>query len=342
MEDTYLTIGDYLKFFREDKRIEKNLRKRKNGIINTYGCVCKTINEFKFVNTLEYYSAVINIHLVKITDIHDDPRTLIEEFTNNSTNKEIKDLNKETEDRTNLRKVDNSRREILKRVLFRGAEYGKLPEDEQYSDPITRDNRNKFAISFTTALKTKLNDSVIFSDRAVIVKTWRKILTPGSQLHFKLEHHMGKGIHLNYLFDLENSNPDHPSGYIYVLEYFGDRRGKLKRKKDDDCFLGYTPVRLHCEFKHKIKYIAQDLDNDQDEVPCVYREKKNDLNFEDQSIYDQIFTPNREPEMHIPYKNIKFLTDSNTSAKDKEYILEYDQSIAPEINVLDTIKKIRK
>ena len=76
-----------------------------------------------------------------------------------------------------------------------------------------------------------------------------------------MQHHLGKGIYLNYLVDLSLINEEHPSGYIFVLEQFGDRRGKIKRIKDNEIFTGYSPSRIQFEFSHKWAYLSQHSSN---------------------------------------------------------------------------------
>ena len=143
-----------------------------------------------------------------------------------------------------------------------GAKHGgRIPEDEQYSDPKLTDKENKATISFETSLKTKLTDCSQFNEQAKIVKTWYKSLSPGSIWEFNLTHHLGKGIHLNTLYDFGFKNKNHPSGYIFVLEQIGDRRGKMRRLKDKDFFTGYAPTEIHFDFEHKFSYLTEERNN---------------------------------------------------------------------------------
>jgi hypothetical protein len=95
--------------------------------------------------------------------------------------------------------------------------YGKILEDDQYSDPDTNNTKNRIATNFLTSLKCKLTDSVCFQDEAIIVHRWQRTLSPGSIWEFNLHHHLGKGIHLNQIYDFSMKNKDHRSGYFYVL-----------------------------------------------------------------------------------------------------------------------------
>ena len=385
MEDTYLTVGNYLDFFSRDNLIEENLKKTTNGTINVYGCVYKTIVNFKFTNHFNYFNVTLKLHLIKVTDIHDDLRNLISEITNNSSNfTDIleQDLEQESnftnteESQDLLRKVVKKTKTIVKEVggkvikevggkvmddiisksniskvhkvdlfniikdksTFRGSDYGKLPEDKQYSDPVVTDELNKFSIKFLASLNTKLTDSVQFKDRAKIVHTWTKRLTPKSIWDFKLENHLGKGIHLNYLFDVAALNREHPSGYIFVLESFGDKRGKIVRTEDNDFFSGYSPSRLAIEFTHKLGYLAKDTEMDEP-IPTVYRQKSLEEDFQEQSDYDQEYTPNRSEAFHIDFEDIQLLEDRVTPKKDRKgFVLEYDSVVVPNNTLMNDLQ----
>jgi len=84
MEDTFLTVKDYLNFYDRRQTIENTLIKaKKNKLIQYYACDYKTHNKFKFRNTMDFYNLALRIHLVKITDIDEDVRKLIGDITNN-------------------------------------------------------------------------------------------------------------------------------------------------------------------------------------------------------------------------------------------------------------------
>jgi len=213
--------------------------------------------------------------------------------------------------------------EKVKEKISRNFKFGTLLEDEQYSDPDINDRRNRISCDFLTSLKTNLTDSVVFNDRAIIVKTWSRVLTPGSIWEFNFHHHLGDGIDLNYVIDLKGRNVDHPSGYVFVLEYIGDRRGRIKRAADSDFFTGYSPAKLNIEFEFKYRFLYEDKGTT--ERPLFYRQKKREEDFEENSEFEKIFTPDREAPFNINYDNIIF----NESNKDKkaDFILEYDQNL---------------
>lgn len=384
MEDTYLRVKDLLEIFGQNPGIEKSLKEKcfnKHGVVDIYGCVCNVENEFKFKNILNFYSVQCELHLVKITDIHDDVRTLITEITNNKTSgntiepsessskgqdlksklrgeakKFAKDVATDIATDIAMDLIDKSNiflegkkklRDILQDKLskegtHRGSDFGRLPEDEQYSDPQVENRGNKFNISFDTSLATKLQDSVQFNDRAKILKTWHKSLSPGSIWEFSLTQHFGKGIHLNFLYDIKNLNDEHPAQYIFVLETFGDLKSSVSRKEDADLFCGYGPGKLNVDFKHKLNYIGKSEDTfdfNHNPTPTLYRVKKRDDDYVENSELAKVFHPNREIRFHIPFDEIQIYEDgASKKSRSKPYLLQYDANIVPENSLMDSIQ----
>lgn len=80
-EDTYLSVKDLLTLFGHDPKIRENIFRNKNGSRNVYGCLYNTHLNLKLSSGIDYYSLIVRIHLVQVTDIHDDFRTLVSECT---------------------------------------------------------------------------------------------------------------------------------------------------------------------------------------------------------------------------------------------------------------------
>jgi hypothetical protein len=305
MEDTYFTVNDYLKFYKNQENIKKTIEDTKSKT-DLYGCVYKTKNQFKFMNKFDFYNVSMRLHLIKLFDQHKDFRELIEDTTNNNT------------------KI--------------GMQYGKLIEDDQYSDADTKDLANKITTSFRTSLKCRLTDSIRFNDTARIVHTWERTLTPGSIWEFNLEHHLGKGIHLNQLYDFDVKNRNHPSGYCFILEYLGDRKGRIVRNQDGDFFHGYSPVQIHVEFEFKVGFLYEIKNNT--EQPSLYRRKKNEADFEEGSEFESMFTPDREPSFHVSYDQI--MLNSSPRKENYKYSLEYDINLMESSNVTPLLNKLQQ
>lgn len=357
MEDTYLSVKDFINFYSSNKNLETNLLKNKSGIHDVYGAIYSTKTEIKFVNELQYHDVFLKLHLVAIKDLYNDPRQLISEITNNKLDSEIKTpktnlrgaideslktAGSEFLNRSNMpQEGKNIFKEILKNFSsFRSNEsnFGKLPEDQQYSDPAILDKDNRFACSFLSSLNTNLSDSINFKDRAKIVATWNRVITPKSTWVFDLIQHFGKGLHLNYLYDVKSLNEDHPVGYVFVLEYFGDKRATVTDIKTGDKFSGYSPVSLRCEFYNQMSYLAQEFDDgDLDDIPTVYKSKRNERDFEEGSELSRYFSPDRQSYLHIPVEDIDFLIGRQPK-KDPKYLLEYDLNIMPSNNLLEQIQ----
>jgi hypothetical protein len=200
------------------------------------------------------------------------------------------------------------------------SKYVKIVEDTQYSDPNLEDKNNRITVSFLTSLNCSLTDSVRFKDEATIVHSWERCLTPGSIWDFSLEHHLGSGIHLNQLYDFDVKNKTHPSGYFFIVEQVGDRKGRIIRNKDKDFFSGYSPTQIHLDFEFKMCFLYE-LKNGTEEA-ALYRRKKLESDFEENSMYEYMFTPDREPSFHVEFEKIMF--NETSQKKEKEYTLEYD------------------
>ena len=177
LEDTYFSVGDFMTLFNVKDRFEKELTDTDRGIRDIYGCVYKTYNQLKIKNLISPYTCHIRIHLIKIADIGSDVRSLIQEITHNSSQSSIENT-------------------------------GRLPKELQYSTPEIYNMQNRFSINFLTNLSCSLSLSSRFKERARIVKTWNTTLAPGSIWDFNLTTHYGRGIHLNTLWDLAQTDED--------------------------------------------------------------------------------------------------------------------------------------
>ena len=221
-----------------DKSLPLNIKKSQSGVKQTHGCVYYTKNSFLIKNEMNYYNANVKIHLVKVTDLNTSVRDLIDctahtntsNVFNSSQNEEIKDniqsnlrgaAQNVTEQIIDDSNIPDNAKEYIKKFISSShrsvaGEYGKIPDDQQYSDPNTKTS-NKFSCSFQTSLNTKLTDSVNFNDRARIVHTWSRQILPKSTWKFNLTSHLFRGININYLFDVNEASPDHPVGYIFSV-----------------------------------------------------------------------------------------------------------------------------
>lgn len=129
---------------------------------------------------------------------------------------------------------------------------------------------------------------------------------------------------------LQNINRNNaPMGYFFVLETLGDRRATIVRNSTKDIFNGYSPTHFHCEFEHQFKYIGKEEDDCQ---PAIYVKVKKDKNFTENpnggdSTCADIFYTDRKDRLHVKYDDIQLGDIHEDSNKEKEWTLEYDESL---------------
>jgi hypothetical protein len=314
MHRTFLSAQQLLSIYNQNNRAEKRIIRNEEGLTNVYGCAYKIKSKLKLINRFKSYNVSITIHLIKITDISTDPRTLLEDVTSASV-------------------MGSSS------VDWRDHNSSKINLEDQFTSPNQSTSKNGFLETFLTTLNCKLTDSAAFNNKAIIAESWRRTLTPASIWEFRLEHHLGKGIHINKLIDFNNNNnPQHPAGYFFIIECLGDPRGKIIRNKDKDFFQGYSPTKIHIEYVHKLCYLTELTKNNQD-LPIFYTQKRNDQNFEEDSELDQIFTPNRKAKLHVAYDDIS--TAIEKRKKNVKFTLE-DDDLDQSYDMMDEIVKAFK
>ena len=170
-----------------------------------------------------------------------------------------------------------------------------------------------------------------FREKASIVRTWNRTLTGGSTWEFDLTHHLGGGAHLNNMFDMKNH--EHPSGFVFYIEYLGDRRASVKNKNNKDIHMGYGPGNLFLEFEKRMCYITNQ--NDEENL-IVSKVSKNETDFEEEGDFFGIFHPDRKTRFNINYSDL--MAEGNKG----EYVLEYDQFNANSNEIKDILKNVKE
>lgn len=207
MEDTYLTVEQLNKFLMKEK-VKKRLRNKKNGYSDIYGGILKTKTKLQIKSRMEGYGQAITLHVVKINDLNQDVRKLIKLITHNKEDNiakrfdvdeallSIKNLNLNNESKTEKSNLRNTNSEVNEEITdrakgyeiikkayeeivrlensCRGEIFGKFNQDEQLTEPILDNLKNKITITFERAIHSDLNDSSLFRDRAQIVRTFYK------------------------------------------------------------------------------------------------------------------------------------------------------------------------
>lgn len=307
LEDHYLTIDDWLKIYNVEK-IFGNERS-KNSILNMsrkkYGCALEMRNTFKLINRMENYSAHIKIHCLQLRDCNCDVRSAVREITYKNKAK-IASTNNLTDAKDN-----ESPRELI----------GKIFRKDQIRVDDVNNKENKFSANLKTTLECKLQDSDNFNARFVHVKSWQRTLAPFSIWEFKFKHHLGNGVNLNKLWNIQCNNNSYTSDYVFIIETVGDRRASIRRNSDKTVNLGYSPVNILVEFKKQLKYLAK-LE-DENEFLTIGSTKR-DESFEEDSELANIFQPDRNAKFTVDFDNIEYLDEPNPEA---EYTLEYNKSL---------------
>jgi hypothetical protein len=299
MEDTYFTVDDYLKMYKVNEKYKDEFSINHKGVKNIYGCVLNTRHIIKIRSRMEFYDAKLKIHLVKITDINSDVRSLIKDFTNNSEQK-----------------------------IYSSS--GKIPKDEQLNEPEFK-KRNKATLSFLTIPETFIKSCNKFTERARIVRTWNRTLTSGSTWEFDMTHYLGGGAHLNTMFDMKNQ--EHPSGFVFYIEYLGDNRASLRHNTTGDVHMGYGPCNLFLEFEKRMCYITNQ--NDEENL-VVTKLSRNETDFEEEGEFFGLFHPDRKTRFNVNY------FDLMGENKKSEYTLEYDQFNVNSNEIKNILKSVKE
>ena len=216
---------------------------------------------------------------------------------------------------------------------------GRIPLNDQlkeiniFSDK--QDTRRKYiSIDVETSLRTRLTDSLGFRKSAKIVRSWQKILTPGSSWDFAIKHYLGNGIHINYLYDNALQNGDHPVGYTFCIEYLGDRNASLKEIETGNCFQGISPTEFMFSFEKELKYVTSD--HDENDL-STYKTNDKDVNFEENSELEKIFHSSRD----LPFAaDLEYINLKNQSKAEVRYDLEYD-NLTPSIDSSTILEELR-
>ena len=165
----------------------------------------------------------------------------------------------------NLVKVDDYGKSLLD--LYNSTFHSNL--DSAYEEdgccfrvPIKRQLRPRavfgdFKASVITDIECSLGMSDYFSHFGSVIKTFSKVLKPGDIWNFSLTYLHGPGLYLNKLYNLpvHKINPEHPTGYAFVIQLDGDPRGSITRLSDNQVFNGNSPGKVTYSFKRSINYL---------------------------------------------------------------------------------------
>lgn len=180
----------------------------------------------------------------------------------------------------------------------------------------------RFKSQINTALDVHAERTEAFQDKTKIIKTWARVLPENAQWHIKLTEHLGDGILLNHLGKISRNIEalQAPMSYFLIIEYFGNNRARITRKKSGDVFHGYSPCSISYRFSQKIHFVANQEDLDK---PIVLSFPDKDGNFENEE-FGKEFYPTRAQYFNVDFKDISI----NENKSDKEFNLDFTSDIA--------------
>lgn len=108
---------------------------------------------------MDHYDANVKIHLVKLKDQSKGVRDLIKDTTNNSSNKVL--LKSILKNATTTNENENGNPKTRMKDFTPSTNYGKISEDDQYTDPKINDFKNQISINFNSSIKCQLTDSIV-------------------------------------------------------------------------------------------------------------------------------------------------------------------------------------
>lgn len=94
---------------------------------------------------------------------------------------------------------------------------------------------------------------------------------------------------------------EHPTGYIFLFEYIGDRRCSVLDTKTQLYYDGYGPVDFTVDFETEYTYLANQDDED---IPLIYKRIRQEESFIDLDL-EEFFYPERQEKFHVPQQDLK-------------------------------------
>jgi len=280
----------------------KNLkaREKEKGIIHFYSALLEMRTEIRIMNKMPVYDCNIAVHLIKLRNFEGSVLTVKDVFNDICYSSE-QDLNKSHLYLDRIEPID-----IFEKIDVKEEEL-------------------KFKRQLNTALKINPTNIESFKQNCIVAKTWRRRLKTGDHWYIKINEKFKNGIYLNRLEELKAKNiaKDTPINYFLMIEFYGDNRASVLRKKDDISISSiYSPCLLNFEYKMSVKHLG-DAAKNPDEF-LIYKNVRNIREFEDDTIGME-FYPKRETKFNVNFENIKI--GNEKGKKDAEFKLELNSSI---------------
>lgn len=332
MEDTYFSIKDFYNLFKIEKNYKKEFESSDEGKKDIYGCILNTKHKFKLKNRADFYSIHVKFHLIKIMDVETDVRELIKDITHNSEsdsldkagkiplNQQYKDPNlnnKENKLSINLITSLNCNLNLSTRFRERAKIVKSwsrtLPPSSIWEFNLTHHygrgiHLNRIYDIHKRKEKSK-NKSINELEKVNSFLTENKNETTIKTLKENIGKEIADAINKKKI-------SEHPVGYIFCLEYVGDRRGSIINKSKD-FFSGYSPCHFNMEFSTEFTVLS-DSEEEKEDKFLIYKKSRQEKNFHEDSEFPDIFYPERQPFFHVNFDKI---------GDGKPYQLTYDQSV---------------
>ncbi|HKL13669.1 MAG TPA: hypothetical protein VJ907_08695 [Halanaerobiales bacterium] len=314
-EDTYFSVEDFYKLFEIKTRFQNQLENEKDGIKDIYGCVYKTFNKLKLKNRNSNCTCHIKIHLIKIYDVRTNVRSLLQEITHNSSQfvanasgrlpKDFQYTDPDIYSQTNKFSINfltdlscrlSQATKFRERAKIVRSWYSTLPPGSIWDFSLTCHMGR--GIHLNTINDLTLDHDNFQSKILDKIKSQIDALQEDKNLRIGQKTRDAFRSAVDSIV-VKRAN-EHPTSYVLALEYVGDRRASIQRKKDGDIFSGYSPCQIGVEFDTGLTYL---VDQD-DDKPLVYKTIQQDRNYEPGTPLAELFCPSRKMPFHVPYKHI--------------------------------------
>jgi len=240
-QDTFLTIGDAIElagheysdkikkqFDKIEKKfksklkntdLEKNTaeeflkklktREKEKGMVHFYSGLLEMETEIRIMNKMPVYDCNIAVRLVKLRSLEGNVVTVKDVFND----------------------IYYSEETLNKNHLY----LDRIEPVDIFQKTIPKEGELKFKRQLNTSLRINPTNIESFKQNCIVVKTWRKRLKTGDHWYVKINEKFRNGIYLNRLEELKNNNTPQDTliNYFLIIEFYGDNRASVLRKKDE-------------------------------------------------------------------------------------------------------------
>jgi hypothetical protein len=291
---------------------KKRLKAKKENKMEVrhYGGLLSSDFNLKIFNTMDIYHADIKLHLVHVN-------YGFERYVSNKKMKSINDLIDQILPKSNLTL------EKLKKI------------------DLKEDFKNDFGRHIITTLNTNVTKLEAFTEHFTIVKTWKRRLDCQGRWFFSFKERFRNGVYLDKLYEIQKNDKyqKFPSSYFFMIEYYGDNRAAIFRKRDKETIHAvYSPCMLSFECDMNVEHLSKTGEPDDF---LTYKKITKVNEFQDEELGKQ-FYPTREEKLNVNFDKIDIGMETNEK---KPFKLEFSSSLMEnqQLSLLErTMKKLSK